>query len=165
MHYRRWMWKARKPKRSPGTLSATQVNSVVLHYPAMSGKLNTVDGVKSALRSWQNYHMDTHGWSDIAYQVAFDQMGNSYRLRGIGNRSAANGNTELNLTKCAFLLVVAENEMPTPKMIKTVNRFIGKARKRYPKISKIQGHGQVRPGGTSCPGRLVQGMIDNGTFR
>lgn len=163
-YYPRWTWGARKRRRHPGTLDPAKVVGIALHWPAMDRRLRRVADVKAALRGWQRFHMDNRGWSDIAYQVAVDQQGNRYRLRGHKFRSAANGNTALNLSYGAILLVLAPGEKPSDAMIAGVRRVIAAHRRRYPNSSKIVGHGQIRPGGTECPGTEAQTMIDAGEF-
>lgn len=160
----RVMWGARKRLRNPGTLSSSQVVGVALHWPGMSAPIHRKRNVMAALRSWQNYHMDTHGWSDIAYQIAIDQRGRRYRLRGMRNRSAANGNTDLNLRYGAFLLILAPGEVPSNAMINATRKAIKSFRRKFPKGKRIVGHGEIRPGGTTCPGAIVSSDIVNGTF-
>ncbi len=164
--YPRRAWGARKRRRHPGTLNRQAVIGTALHWPAMgtTPAKNPAD-VRRRLRGWQAYHMDTHGWSDIAYQQAVDQWGHRYRLRGFRHRSAANGNAGLNLTYCAILLVLAEGEEPSKKMIRATNRVLRRHRKRYPNHRLIVGHGAIRPGGTACPGPAVNRLIETGVIK
>lgn len=164
VRFPRRLWGARKRRRHPGTLDPRQVVGIALHWPGMSKPLRTTTEVKAALRGWQNYHMDTNGWSDIAYQVAFDQAGHVYRLRGLRHRSAANGNTDLNLRYGAFLLILAPGEQPSEQMQKRVRKWVRKHRRRFPNSTRIVGHGTIRPGGTACPGPAVNAAINAGRF-
>ncbi|WP_161605422.1 peptidoglycan recognition protein family protein [Pimelobacter simplex] len=157
-------WRARDRRRHPGTLDRHQVEGIALHWPGMPHPLGTVTAVMNALRSWQRMHMDDNGWSDIAYQVAIDQQGNRYRLRGLKNRSAANGDTSLNLRYGAVLLVLAEGEKPSPAMIAEVRRVVARHRALFPRSRKIVPHSAIRPGGTDCPGDAVRKLIDGGVF-
>jgi len=163
--YNRTEWGARDARPGPGRLTPGRVRGVALHWPGMGGRLDTVPEVMAALRSWQTYHMDTHGWSDIAYQEAIDQLGNSYRLRGLRTQSGANGGTEQNETHGALLLVVAIGEQPSRAMIATTRRRIARFRELYPKGRRILGHQDIRPEPTSCPGPAVMGLIHAGRFR
>lgn len=162
--YNRGEWGARAARGGPGALTPGRVVGIALHWPAMRSRLGTVEAVQAALRSWQDYHMDTNGWSDIAYQEAFDQLGNVYRLRGLRNQSGANGNTDLNERFGALLLILAPGEAPTPAMVAAVQRRIELHRDYFPNSERIVGHGQIRPGGTQCPGPIVQAMINRGAF-
>lgn len=58
---------------------------------------DTLDGIKARFRGYQDYHMDTRGWSDIAYNFGVAHIGSTgYVLegRGIGARSGATGNPQ-----------------------------------------------------------------------
>lgn len=162
--FKRAEWGARSAPRGQ-RLNPAKVAGIALHWPAMSHRLETVESVKAALRSWQRMHMDDKGWRDIAYQEAIDQDGNVYALRGLRYQSAANGNETLNETYGALLLVLAPGEQPTPKMIAAVQRRIRRHRDLFPGSTRIVGHGQIRPGGTACPGPAVQSLINRGAFK
>jgi hypothetical protein len=120
--------------------------------------------VKAALRSWQDFHIDGRGWSDIAYQVAVDQAGNRYELRGLRTQSGANGDTDVNQRFGAVLLVLAPGEQPTAAMIREVRAVVTDFRKLFPDAHRIVGHGQIRPEPTACPGPAAQKAINAGTF-
>ena len=78
MLFSRKKWGARAATKKHPALHPAKLRGVVLHWPAMTSKITTVEGAKAALRSWQKYHMDGQGWSDLAYGVAVDQLGNRY---------------------------------------------------------------------------------------
>lgn len=160
--YTRRQWGARRRRHHPGRLVAAQVDGIALHWPATPTPLRTVPDVMAALRGWQNLHMDTRGWSDIAYEEAFDQDGNVYVLRGLKNRSAANGTTTTNGTHGALLLVLAIGERPSDKMIDAVRSRIRRHRELFPGSRQVVGHGDLKS--TTCPGPIVAAMIDDGRF-
>jgi hypothetical protein len=161
--YSREDWGARLP-RARYPLDPAQVEGIALHWPAMVDELAKVDQVKAALRDWQRYHMDSRGWSDIAYQVAVDQAGNWYQLRGLRHRSGANGDDLVNQRFGALLLVLAEDEQPTPEMIRTTRARIARFQHIFPRGVRIVGHQDVRPEPTSCPGPAVMDLIHAGRF-
>lgn len=163
-HFTRSDWGARPPEPGPGPLTPELVRGIVLHWPGMAQPIHEVPAVKAALRSWQDYHMDVKGWSDIAYQVAIDQLGNTYQLRGLRTQSGANGDTTTNERYGALLLVIAPGEQPSVAMTLAVRRTIARHRELFSSSSAILGHGQVRPEPTSCPGPAVQAAIDGGRF-
>lgn len=163
MHFSRKDWQARPPRgRYP--LHPLEVEGVALHWPAITTPRVTVAQVKTALRAWQRYHMDTHGWSDIAYQIAVDNRGNWYQLRGLRHRSGANGDLDVNQRFGAFLLVLAEDEQPSPELVATVRNRIARFRHIFPNADQILGHQDVRPDPTACPGPLVMDLIHRGRF-
>lgn len=158
------------------SLVPSQVKNTAHHYPGTASPINAVGDaglarVKSALRGWQAYHMDTRGWSDIAYQVAVDQVGRAYTLRGINIRSAANGGTQVNLEYGAILLILGNNEAPSAAMQATARAVMQDYRVRFAAIPRRPTwHGAIRPGGTAadpstdCPGDLTIAAIKAGKF-
>lgn len=175
-----WITRAQiglRPRDGGGVaLRTADVDGWVLHWPGMASPINAVGDagfrrVCSALRGWQNYHMDVRGWSDIAYMGAVDQEGRKYTLRGINIKSGANGDNDVNTRFGAFLLVLAPGEKPSAKMVATAKeigaefcaRFSGARLKPY-------GHQDVRPRNsqgektTDCPGPIAEAAINAGTF-
>lgn len=162
--FNRKQWGARPQKNDPGSLRRAQVIGIALHWPAINKPIRGVKNVCAALRGWQDFHIDGRGWSDIAYQEAIDQDGNVYSLRGLTTKSAANGDADLNSRYGALLLILAPGEQPTEAMVQTVRNRIAVHRKTFPLSRRIVGHGQIRPGGTECPGPILQSYIDRGAF-
>lgn len=162
--YTRAQWGARPARPGPGPLYGADVIGMVVHWPAMTAPIRGVAAVMRALRSWQAYHMDDRGWSDIAYQVAVDQDGNRYLLRGLDTQSAANGDTDVNDEYGAILLVLAPGEQPSPAMVAEVRRVMVDHRRLFPRSTLILGHSQVRPEPTQCPGPVVLDHIALGAF-
>jgi hypothetical protein len=65
------------------------------------------------MRSIQNYHMDTQGWSDIAYNLAVCEHGYIFEGRGKGKGSGANGTSDANHNYPSICALVGEND-PQP---------------------------------------------------
>lgn len=162
---RTW-WTSTNPGGSP--MTASQVRGFALHYPARGEAFGVIteDRLRAEIQGWRRYHMETQGWSDIAYQACIDQSGRIVELRGIGRRSAANGGTTVNMTHGAVILALANTERPSDEMVAAVRWFrqsvwLG----RYARAAEVTGHRRIRPGGgTECPGNVVLGLIDDGTF-
>ena len=131
-HYSRADWNARPRKAGPGSLVPSAVEGIAFHWPAMSKPLRGFAAVAAALRGWQNYHMDGQGWSDIGYQVADDQDGNRYELRGLRTQSGANGDNDVNRRFCAVLLILAPGEKPSDAMLTEIREVVTDARTLYP---------------------------------
>lgn len=159
-------WNARSPNDGPGTLTVSRVEGAVIHWPGTGSTsvIHSKAAVASALRGWQNYHMDTRGWSDIAYQVAVDQAGRAWTLRGLRTQSGANGNNDLNERYGAILLVLVTGEQPTAALKATTRAVIADFRHLYPRGTAIRPHSAVRPGGTDCPGPAARAAIARGEF-
>jgi hypothetical protein len=71
-------WKARAAKSTP---SFTTVNFLCVHHENGS---NSSTDCAARVRSVQNFHMDTNGWSDIGYNYLVDPNGVAYEGRGVG---------------------------------------------------------------------------------
>ena len=161
--YSRADWGARSaPAAEP--LDASRVVGLAFHWPAMSKPLRGVAAVSAALRGWQAYHMDRKGWRDIAYQVAVDQDGNRYTLRGLDGQSGANGDEDVNRRYGAVLLVLAPGEEPTPAMVREVQNVVADHRRLFARSKALVGHQDVRPEATACPGPAVMRLLSEGVF-
>jgi hypothetical protein len=109
------------------------------------------------VRAWQNYHMDVHGWSDIAYNAVGCPHGYVFEGRGRGRRSAANGTTAGNSGSDATCYLGGEGDEFT------------EAGKRAMKASSnwLTSPGSVRHGHrdwkpTTCPGDTIYGWVTAG---
>ena len=84
-------WGARAPKYTY-PLPVYPVKVVYIHHGASPKPDATLDAEASVVRSYQRYHMDTRGWSDIAYNLLVGDSGNGYEGRGYRNQGGATGN-------------------------------------------------------------------------
>ena len=157
-------WGARPPKPGPGDLTPSRVDGMAVHWPGMDGPVHSYAGVAAALRGWQAFHMDDRGWSDIAYQVAVDQAGRAWTLRGLRTQSGANGDQDVNERYGAILLILAPGEQPTGAMADTVCDVVADFRQLYPGGTAILPHSAVRPDQTDCPGPAATAAIAAGDF-
>lgn len=156
-------WDARPPTPGPGRLNPAQVRGVAFHWPgATTRRPISKAAVPRALRSWQDYHMTGRGWSDIAYQIAVDQWGRAWTLRGLETQSGANGDRFVNERYCAVLLVLVTGERPSSAMLTTARAVVADARELYPNARRLVGHRQIRPEPTSCPGPAVMAALRAG---
>ncbi len=162
----RTAWGARPAESGPGLLTVSRVEGAVIHWPGSSDTdgIHSLADVAAALRGWQRFHMDDRGWSDIAYQVAVDQAGRAWTLRGLRTQSGANGNNDLNERYGAILLVLVAGEQPTPAMRATTRGVLADFREIYPRGTAIEPHSAVRPDGTTCPGPAARAAIARGDF-
>jgi hypothetical protein len=116
------------------------------------------------LRGWQAFHMDDRGWSDIAYQVAVDQSGRAWTLRGLREQSGANGDVAVNQQYGAILLVIVTGEQPSSALKATVRAVVADFRRLYSRGTAIVPHSAIRPDPTDCPGPAARAAITRGDF-
>lgn len=149
-----------------GSAMPAKPAGIVVHWPGEKRPIGTsLSVVRAKLEGYRRFHKTTHGWADIAYQVAFDQAGRVWDLRGIGRMSAANGNRDLNERYLAALFMVGEGEHPTTELLDAWRHWRSTvALRKHPTATQVKGHRQVRPGGTTCPGHIVQALITSGAL-
>lgn len=142
----------RKP-RSASTDIAPSRGGVALHYGGPKQRINTHADCVKTWRGWQDYHMDHHGWSDIAYTFGVCDHGYLLAGRGIGVRTAANGTDAGNDAFYAICWIGGEGQTPTKAALDAIEYGIHLLR------SAGSGNGAgtaVRPHqwfkGTACPG-------------
>lgn len=159
-------WNARPANPGPGALVPDRVDGLAFHWPGTTSHtpITSQAAVASALRGWQNDHIDSRGWSDIAYQVAIDQAGRAWTLRGLVTQSGANGDRDVNERFGAVLLVLVQGEEPTDAMKATARAVVDDFRRLYPHGTKIVGHRDVRPEPTDCPGPAAYAALKAGDF-
>ncbi len=73
------------------------------------------------VRSFQRYHMNTHGWSDIAYNLVVCAHGYVFEGRGKGKRSAANGDYSSNSASYAICYLLGDGEPFTDEAKDAIN--------------------------------------------
>jgi len=155
--FSRKTWRARSPKVG---YEYSPVNTLVIHHSAGSGLgIDTVSEQCAALRSIQNFHMDTQGWNDIGYNlICFQPRGRLKRARLYWGRparaipAAQAGHNTGTIALC----VVADDE---PISYLTKRRIIkaAKALKKNHGIRYLRGHRDYNA--TSCPGDHLYRLI------
>lgn len=106
----------------------------------------------ASVASYRAYHKSI-GYCDLAYNDVVCPCGVIIPGRGLSKRSGANGNLELNNQYASLLWLLGVGEAGTPKQIAAAEawcRKTGGVRKA---------HGEVRPGGTACPGPWVTSWV------
>ena len=100
-------WGARPP-RSTQALPFEQARGVAIHYSASQSPQKHADCFKS-VRWIQDFHMDERGWQDVAYSHIVCAHGKTFRCRGIGKRTAANGTNQANSHYYAICYLGTDN--------------------------------------------------------
>lgn len=162
-------WTDEGPARTLTRMRPDNVEGVCYHWPGTTSAIGDPGRARTAARleGYRRFHTAAppvgRGWSDIAYQVAIDQAGRVWSLRGLEFESAANGTADLNDRYVAVLLLVGPGERPSPAMLDSARWLRSEVvLERYRRATRVVGHGQVRPGGSECPGDRVLDLIGDG---
>lgn len=100
-------------------------------------------------RGWQDFHMNTRRWADIAYNAGFCQHGYALAGRGLGVRSAANGTNDGNYRFHAFVWIGGKGMVPTTEAYNAFEWLVLSARNKGAGMSVIP-HRYFT--GSECPG-------------
>lgn len=139
---------------------------IYIHYPGQAAAIGkaSVESQKARLRGYLRLHKVARGWADIAYNVAVDQRGNVYELRGIDRQCGANGGTASNRRGQAILVLVGNNEAPTAECIAGIKDAVSRIRKVHPTAKRIRGHQQSPDASTACPGSHLMRLVRSGAL-
>ena len=140
-------WGARAATRA-SKLTPSKIGIVDVHWPGSKGRLaRDRPGVARALRGWQDYHMNGHGWSDIAYNIAVDLAGEVWELRGW---DAVDGGVASRSDDVTILLVMGDQDQMTDAMKTSVLWAMGEFERRLGRKLRRTHHGALTQ--TDCPG-------------
>ena len=144
--------------------SGRTMTTIYIHYPGQGAAIGraSVASTRNRLEGYRRQHKNVNGWADIAYNVAVDQSGNVWELRGIDRQSGANGGTASNRSGQAILVLVGNNEKPTAECVAGIKDAVRRIRKVHPKASRIRGHQQSPDASTACPGAHLMGLVRSG---
>ena len=159
-------WGARPPKLVT-PLSWTLVDTLFVHYTSMLS--DQTGDPKAKMRGIQNYHMDTKGWADFAYNQAFSASGLILEGRKWAVHNAATGVENSHSQAVVFLGGDKEGrDDVTPKGRTALGELIREAiavKSRHGgrggKTLAILGHTQApgQAGSTACPGKELLSYI------
>jgi hypothetical protein len=113
----------------------------------------TVDHSRCAglVRGIQNFHMDTRGWLDIAYNFLVCPHGVIFEGRGLGVKNGANGTNSGNATSHAIMWMAGQGD-PFPETEKLgFRRCVKHVADRTNAPDKAIGHRDHKS--TECPGQ------------
>lgn len=144
-------------------VKADQLRGVAIHYPGHPGVIGRESETATArrLEGYRMMHVNGNGWRDIAYNVAVDQTGRVWVLRGLSRQAGANGTGAANRQHGAVLCLVGNGEDPTPELVAAVQYVIRLYDVRFPgKIKRVAPHSAfVR---TACPGVKLRALCNDG---
>ncbi|XP_037925152.1 peptidoglycan-recognition protein LB-like [Hermetia illucens] len=131
---------------------------VVIHHSYEPGVCYNTDACKAAMRSMQNFHMNTNGWPDIGYSFAVGGDGNIYEGRGWNVEGA---HTPGYNSRSVGLLLIGDfrTALPPANMLTAAKNFIaqGVNEGRISGSYKLIGHRQAYA--TECPGERLYNEI------
>lgn len=139
--------KARTPLRAPA--------GVAVHYEGPPMGAYSPEQAVTLVRGIQRFHMDTRGWSDVAYTMLVDRFGRIFDGRGLGVRTAAQGTNDGNNRFYAVCALVGAGDPITDELLAGMTAAV--------ELCRAGGAGlEVRPHGyfhaTSCPGPALTGL-------
>ncbi|GFO44108.1 solute carrier family 22 member 21 [Plakobranchus ocellatus] len=150
-------WNARAPK-SVSYLSHQPLQYAFIHHSDSPAECLTKDRCASAVRSFQNYHMDSRGWHDIGYSFLIGGEGTVFEGRGWDRVGAHTKNyNSVGLGFCFIGNFMTKN--PTQVQLNSAKRLIecgvelGKLKSNY----TVRGHRDM--GSTLCPGDILYNII------
>lgn len=152
--YGRERWGARTPREM--TIDGPK-KEMFLHYS--DGQGLGIDSLKEqifTMKSLQNFHMDTRGWSDIAYDiVVFQPYGRLRRARAFEGRvlkyvPAAQLNHNTGTIPVCVVMREGEPLKPaTKRLLKAIYKALS--------VNTVRGHFEVVE--TSCPGTALKAFL------
>ena len=156
----RAQWQARPP-RDETPLKQAQVKGCAVHYSAsnadeQANHLNCAGRV----RAIQNYHMDTRGWNDIAYNFVVCKHGYIFVGRGWYTRSAGQGTNAGNdqyLAVCFLGDDTAGRDDVTADGRAAFKRVFARFKVWYGRKAVLKPHSYFTA--TSCPGDQLRAWI------
>lgn len=150
-----------RPPRSISKNIDAKNGGVALHYGGSNVPTSGHDSCISRWKSWQNYHMDGHGWVDIAYSMGVCQHGYAFAGRGAGVRTAANGTNYGNSTHYAVCWIGGAQQTPTPEALSAIAWCINALRSGGNAGRSVKPHRFFKA--TGCPGNILAkeaGVVD-----
>lgn len=148
-------WGARPPRSISTNIAPS---SCTAHYgggPVWNGAIGDHSVCAGVVRSWQNFHMDGRGWSDIAYNMVACPHDYVFQGRGHGVRSAANGSNAGNQSSYAICYLGGEADPLTDggkRAFRYAAQVLGQP------LSKVHSDWFA----TSCPGDQVRSWVRAG---
>lgn len=149
-----------RPPRSVTKANHPTTTPSVIHWEGPGHGAVGLEASLAQLRAFQAYHMDTHGWNDIGYNIAIPRgcdVGTVVELRGLGVRGAHCGNNTGNGYPGVLIMLGELDGEPTKDQLTTLQMWL-----REHARGRVTGHWEWSP--TSCPGASLKAWIrDNRT--
>lgn len=141
---------------------AGPIKGVAIHHGASATPTNHGD-CAAIVRAYQNLHMDTHGWSDIAYNHLVCPHGYVYVGRGFGKRSAAQGTDAGNDQYHAICFIGTGDPLPPAAGLSGLRDIIAAYQNKYPGATDVRPHSDFHS--TACPGNALRNWVKQGLWK
>lgn len=142
----------RAPKSVSRRITPDQ-GGVAVHYGGPAARLHDHGGCITLWRGWQRFHMDTHGWADIAYTLGVCDHGYVLAGRGAGVRTAAQGTNAGNDDYYAVVWLGGQGEVPSLAALEALEWAVGELRTHGGAGVKVRPHSRFHK--TACPGPML----------
>ena len=152
-------WGARPPKSAPAAISS---EGTTIHYEGVKRGTYTHSSCATKVRAIQNFHMDSKGWSDIAYSFLVCQHGYVFEGRGINRRTAANGTDAGNSRSHAVCAIIGDGDGTTNDLLHGLRDAIDHIASRRGG-SRLWSHRDWKA--TACPGSPLTEWVRAGARR
>ena len=152
------------PAANANPVVRSRLRGLAVHWNGPAVPKSAFTDPRSYLEGVRRYHVNTKGWSDIAYNYAVDQTGDVWELRGWGYQSGANGGTRENDEYLAVLCILGQGQKPSDAMLAGVRSAVESFRVRYSTARKIVTHSAIRPDPTACPGPDLTRAVSSGAL-
>jgi len=158
----RAQWGARAPSDVSNNITP-QNGGVTVHYVGAGNvaRANHSD-CAAQVRGIQNYHMNTNGWSDIAYTHLVCQHDYIFVGRGNHVRTASNGTTSGNQNWYGVCALIGDADGVTTGLVNAIKSAISSLRSGGGAANGINGHRDHLS--TSCPGGLLYAKVQDGSL-
>lgn len=149
----------------PDGTTSFNLDKIVIHWGGLTNGGAGSEAVESRiLRGWQGYHIDSKGWSDIAYGYAVGQTGLRYRLRGWNRQGATSGDIDddgipENAEAVSFVWIGGTKTAggPSPAALRSLGRLILDVFAEYGEVP-VTVHSDHKA--TSCPGDDIRSWVN-----
>ena len=138
-------------------LTALVASQVTIHWAGTPSGEPAHENCGNVVRSFQRFHIETQGWADIAYNLIVCAHGYIFEGRGVGKRSAANGDIGPNSASYAICYLLGKGEPFTDAAKNAINDA---AELLVPGGATWTVH--RRWTGSECPGETIIGWVNAG---
>jgi hypothetical protein len=152
----RTAWGARNPTRI--TPLNTPVRRLIVHHGASPAGRSATDE-RALIRSYQSLHMDTRGWTDIAYNILIGQSGTAYEGRGPDRQGGATGSPWDAESISICLVGNFQTDIPTPELVDTLVAVIRDLIDSGHLTVDVEITGHIDHFSTACPGSNVVALL------